>query len=59
MMTKEEIDQLALDLPRMTMHGPIPPSTTHAFAARIVELIVELQDERKAFAEYVAKNQSR
>jgi len=37
-MTNEEIDKLAADLPRMTMHGSIPAETTFALAARVVEL---------------------
>lgn len=38
-MTNDDIDKLARDIPRMTMHGPIPAMTTHLLAARLVEVL--------------------
>lgn len=35
----DDADQMARDLPRMTLHGNIPTATTMALAARVVELL--------------------
>ena len=40
-MTNDEIDKLAADLPRMTMHGRVPTRTIMAMAMRITELLEE------------------
>lgn len=43
----EDIDKFARGLPRMTMHGPIPPATTHQLAARVVELLARVAELNK------------
>lgn len=47
----ENLDQFARELPRLTLHGPIPTGTVMALAARVVELLsrVEEIEEDKSY----------
>jgi len=48
MMNTQEAIEFAKDLPRMTMHGPIPAATIHALAAALVETHQALMDAQDA-----------
>lgn len=59
-MTPEVIDEFARDFPSLTMHGPIPPATTHALAARVVELLGRVEESeaqvQSKTQEFIAAN---
>ncbi len=46
----EYIDEIARDLPRMTLHGNIPTGTTMALAARVVELLSAMREISASFS---------
>ncbi len=46
----DDVDQMARDLPRMTLHGNIPTATTMALAARVVELLSAMREISASFS---------
>lgn len=43
MMTTEEVDEFARELPSLTLHGALPVATTMALALRVTDLLEKVE----------------